>query len=136
MEKIITVVNSLMPYVALPLALGAMLLVLWHAASLMGWKPAAKMIGLGWIIAYALEEFGVHTGIIYGKYYFTRLMGPKLDVIPFALVCLWVVLIYIAFIMSNLILDGSPLPKSHTPRAHHSCCSFWRTSRYYIRLER
>ncbi len=114
MEEIMLVVNKAMPYAALPLSLAALALVLWHAASLMGWKPAAKMVGLGWIIAYALEEFGVHTGIIYGRYYFTYLMGPKLDVIPLALPCLWVVLIYIAFLMTNLLMDGSPLPQSHS----------------------
>lgn len=42
-------------------------------------------------------------------------MGPKLDVIPVAVVCGWVVLIYIAWVVTNLLIDGSPIPTRHTP---------------------
>jgi len=81
---------------------------------LQGWKPALTMIGIGAVVAYGLEEFGVHTGILYGRYYFTSMMGPKLDVIPVALVCAWVVLLYIAWNVSNLLLDQSPVPSSYS----------------------
>lgn len=67
------------------------------------------------VMVYVLEEIGVHTGIVYGRYYFTPLMGPKLDVIPIAVVCGWVVLIYIAWVITNLLIDGSPTPTRHTP---------------------
>ena len=98
-----------------PSALVNLVLVTWHAAKMLGWKLALKMVGVSMAIVYALEEIGVHTGILFSRYYFTPLMGPKLDVIPVAVVCGWVVLIYIAWVVTNLLIDGSPIPTSHTP---------------------
>ncbi len=108
LETVIDLLNKVLPYVAMPAGLLFLLLVILHGGKVIGWKPSLKMVGAGIIIAYVLEEIGVHTGIIYGRYYFTSMMGPKLDVIPVALVCLWVLLLYIAFTMTNLILDGTP----------------------------
>ena len=98
-----------------PSALVNLVLVTWHAAKMLGWKLALKMVGVSMAIVYALEEIGVHTGILFSRYYFTPLMGPKLDVIPVAVVCGWVVLIYIAWVVTNLLIDGSPISTSHTP---------------------
>lgn len=109
LETIIALLNKVLPYVAMPAGLLFLVLVIFHAGKVMGWKPSFKMVAAGIVIAYGLEEFGVHTGLIYGRYYFTSMMGPKLDVIPVALVCLWILLLYIAFTMTNLILDGSPI---------------------------
>lgn len=109
LETVVTVLNKILPYVAMPAGLLFLVLVVLHAALMMGKKPALKMVGAGILVAYALEEFGVHTGIIYGRYYFTSMMGPKLDVIPVALVCLWILLLYLAYTITNLILDGSPV---------------------------
>lgn len=106
---------DIMPVVVAPMAVVTLVLVTWHAAKMLGWKPALRMIGSGLAIAYVLEEIGVHTGIIYGRYYFTALMGPKLDVIPIAVFCGWVSLIYMAWIVTNLLVEGSPTPIKHTP---------------------
>ena len=92
METFIALLNTIMPYISMPAGIVLLILVAIHAGKLMGLKPALEMLGVGWVVAYVLEEIGVHTGIIYGDYYFTKLMGPKLDVIPVALPCLWVVL--------------------------------------------
>ncbi|QJC22240.1 carotenoid biosynthesis protein [Arcanobacterium buesumense] len=73
------------------------------------------MIGSDLGIAYVLEEIGVHTGLIFVRYYFTALMGLKLDVIPIAVVSGWVTLLYIAWVITNLLIDGSPIPTRHTP---------------------
>ncbi len=114
METFIALLNTIMPYISMPAGIVLLILVAIHAGKLMGLKPALEMLGVGWVVAYVLEEIGVHTGIIYGDYYFTKLMGPKLDVIPVALPCLWVVLLYIAWVMTNLILDGTPYPEHFT----------------------
>jgi len=115
MDQIMATVNALMPHIAMPLGLLLLVCVAVHSRyMLQGWKPALTMIGIGAVVAYGLEEFGVHTGILYGRYYFTSMMGPKLDVIPVALVCAWVVLLYIAWNVSNLLLDQSPVPSSYS----------------------
>lgn len=109
LDTVIDLLNKVMPFAAMPMGLAFLVLVVLHAGKMLGYKPALKMVGAGLLIAYALEEFGVHTGIIYGRYYFTSMMGPKLDVIPIALVCLWILLLYLAYTITNLILDGSPV---------------------------
>ena len=109
LQTVIDLLNRFLPYVAMPAGLLFLVLVIVHAWKMLGLKPALSMVGAGIVIAYGLEEFGVHTGIIYGRYYFTSMMGPKLDVIPVALVCLWILLLYLAYTMTNLILDGSPV---------------------------
>ena len=106
---------DIMPIVVAPLAVVTLAVVILHAAKMLGWKPALRMVGVSMAIAYALEEIGVHTGVVYGRYYFTPLMGPKLDVIPVAIICAWVALIYIAWVVTNLLIDGSPIPTRHTP---------------------
>lgn len=105
---------NIMASMVAPLAIINLAIVALHAAKMLGWKPALRMLGVSMVIAYVLEEIGVHTGIVFGRYYFTPLMGPKLDVIPIVIFCGWVVLIYISWVVTNLLIDGSPMPNRHT----------------------
>ena len=89
------------------------LLVCFHLWKMYGsWKPAVEMVVSGVLLAYILEEIGVHTGIVFGHYYFNPPMGFKVDVIPFGLPFGWLCLIYMAWITTNLILYGKPLPNA------------------------
>lgn len=106
--------SDMMATMVAPLAVVNLVLVILHAMKMLGLKPALRMVVVSIVIAYVLEEIGVHTGMIFGRYYFTPLMGPKLDVIPIAIFCGWVALIYISWVVTNLLIDGSPLPTSHT----------------------
>lgn len=106
---------DIMAVVVAPLAVVNLAVMALHAGKMLGWKLALRMVGVSMAIVYALEEIGMHTGIVFGRYYFTPLMGPKLDVIPIAIVCVWVVLIYIAWMVTNLLIDGSPTPTRHAP---------------------
>lgn len=109
LEFIMSHFNAAMPHTILPLSLLLFALVAVHAKLMLGsWKLSLEMLFSGWLLAYAVEEFAIR---LTGFYYFTELMGPKLDVIPIALPCLWVAYIYAAWFVTNLILDGSPLPK-------------------------
>lgn len=107
-------VAKILPYYIIPGAVIMCALMWLHAAGYYGWKPATRMFAIGVVVAYALEEFGVHTGLLFGRYYFTSIMGPKLDVIPIALPFGWVALIYMAWVVTNLIIDRSPVPTSHS----------------------
>ncbi len=86
----------------------------WLYTKLIGLKPTAEFIGAGLVIAWCLEDFGVHTGLIFGPYYFTYLMGPKIDVIPVAIPCMWVFSMMMIWVMVNLFLDRTPLPTNHS----------------------
>ncbi|WEV57146.1 carotenoid biosynthesis protein [Ligilactobacillus acidipiscis] len=84
-----------------------------HAFSIMGAKAAGKMFLTGVIIAYVFEEFAIHMNIG-GGYYFTALMGPKLDVVPLAIPLSWVGVLYIGWSMTNYLLDSAPTPRINT----------------------
>lgn len=105
---------DIMAMMMAPFALAFLAITSWHAAKMLGWKPALRMVVVSLVIVYVLEEIGVHSGIIFGRYYFTPLMGPKLDVIPIAIFCGWVSLIYMTWLVTNLLIDGSPIPSRHT----------------------
>jgi len=130
LEKILAIISTLayavsdasikidpdiMAIVVAPLAVISLAITTLHAAKMLGWKPALRFVGVGMAIAYVIEEIGVHTGIVFGRYYFTPLMGPKLDVIPIAIICFWVSLSYIAWVVTNLLIDDSPTPIRHSP---------------------
>lgn len=100
--------NAITPVIMLPLGLVLFALTICHAKlTFDSWKSALIMAFSGWFLAFAVEDFAIH---LTGFYYFTEQMGPKLDVIPISLPCLWVSYIYASWIVTNLILDGSPLP--------------------------
>lgn len=103
-----------MAKVMAPSAIVALVITALHASTMLGWKPALRMVGISLVIVYVLEEIGVHTGFIFGRYHFTPLMGPKLDVIPVAIFCGWVTLIYMTWVVTNLLVDGSPTPTRYT----------------------
>ena len=112
METLMAHINPIMPYAMLPLSLALFALTIFHAkVTFNSWKSALLMAFSGWFIAFAVEDFAIH---LTGFYYFTELMGPKLDVIPIALPCLWVGYIYASWIVTNLVLDGSPLPADYS----------------------
>ncbi|WP_267201886.1 carotenoid biosynthesis protein [Limosilactobacillus kribbianus] len=86
----------------------------WLFTKLIGLKPTLEFIGAGVVIAWCLEDFGVHTGLIFGHYYFTHLMGPKIDAIPVAIPCMWVFSMMMIWVIVNLFMDGTPLPSNHS----------------------
>lgn len=78
----------------------------------MGWKAGFNFAIIGWIVAFILEDLGVRTGVIFVKYYFTSILGPKLDVIPLVVPSLWVIAAYMAWTITNLFLEHSPFQNS------------------------
>ena len=109
-SEVMVTVERVLPKVILPVVSMGLLVCIVHAGYLIGWKNAAKFFGYGYVIAWIFEEISVHTGLIFGLYYFPPMMGAKLDVIPFEVPMFWVMCFYTAWYITNLILDGSPIP--------------------------
>lgn len=109
-SEVMATVEKVLPKVILPVVSMGLLVCIVHAGYLLGWKNAAKFFGYGYVIAWIFEEISVHTGLIFGLYYFPPMMGAKLDVIPFEVPMFWVMCFYTAWYITNLILDGSPIP--------------------------
>jgi len=66
------------------------LFALFHCVALEGVARTGIFFGVSAVVSYAMEETGVRTGLIYGTYHYSDLLGPKLGhvpvIIPLALV--------------------------------------------------
>ena len=82
-----------------------------HACLVIGRKAAIKMFLIGIVGAFLFEEF---VGLQSGLYYFTDLMGPKIDKAPLAIGLSWMAVFYMGWFMANLACDGAPSPRRNT----------------------
>ena len=110
---ILGIFNKSLPVGVPVLVYGILALIFFwtHAASILGFKDASKMFISGWLIGYVIEESSIHLNVG-GGYTFMK-MGPKLDVVPFAIPISWVCMIYVSWLLVNLILDGAPTPRNN-----------------------
>src|ERR1700733_10386901 len=53
-----------------------------HCAALEGQKRTACFFAISAFVSYVTEEIGVRTGLIYGHYHYSNMLGPKLGTVP------------------------------------------------------
>lgn len=112
-QDTMSTLEGILPY-ALPIGISCLVVVLFlHARYLLGTKNALKFFIYGYIIAWIFEDISVHTGLIFGLYYFPDMMGPKLDVVPLEIPMLWIMCFYTSWYLTNLVIDGSPIQKDY-----------------------
>ena len=80
-----------------------------HAAYLLGRRQTLVFFVAAAVISWIFEELGVDTGMIYGNYYYTDMLGPKLGEVPVLIPLAWFMMIYPSFIIANLIAEGTPI---------------------------
>ena len=86
---------------------GALLVfVIWHAVLTKGWKRSLIMFGLSFIVAFTAEALGVNFGLVFGNYYYTKMLGVSLFGVPFLAALAWEPIVYAAFCISDML---SPL---------------------------
>lgn len=78
-----------------------------HAWYVLGWKRALMFFAITAIVSWGYEQVGVETGIVYGKYHYTDVLGAKLGHVPIIIPIAWFMMIYPSFIIANLITSGS-----------------------------
>jgi len=83
-----------------------MLFSLTHATIALGWRHSLTFFALSAAIAWVFEQIGVETGAIYGRYYYTDVLGPKLGHVPFLIPLAWFMMIYPSYVIANLIADS------------------------------
>jgi len=86
-----------------------LLFSLTHALYLLGWRQTLAFFLLSAVISWGFEELGVLTGSIYGNYYYTDMLGPKLGEVPILIPLAWFMMIYPSFIIANLIAEGKAI---------------------------
>lgn len=82
-----------------------------HAMYMLGWRRGLAFLAIAVIISVAFEYIGAKTGVIFGAYYYTDVLGPKLfDTVPVAVSLAYFTVIYASSVMASLMLTGKPDP--------------------------
>ena len=84
-----------------------------HAWYSIGGRPTLVFFSLSAAIAWAFEEVGVATGLVFGAYHYTDYLGPKLGNVPYLIPLAWFMMIYPSYVIANLALARRP---TGTPR--------------------
>jgi putative membrane protein len=77
-----------------------------HCARCEGWKRTGLFVATAAIVSYVLEETGVRTGLIYGPYHYSDLLGPKLGHVPVLIPLAWFMMIYPSWVTALALLRG------------------------------
>ena len=86
--------------------LGLMIFVTWHAVLTKGWRRSLIMFAASFLVAFTAEALGVNFGLVFGKYYYTEILGVQLFGVPLLAALAWEPIVYAAFCISDLV---SPL---------------------------
>jgi putative membrane protein len=79
-----------------------------NAIFLLGWKRALRLLALSVVIGWIAEQVGVATGLIFGDYHYTAALGPKLLDVPAVIPLFWFMLIYLGYVIANLMTLDTP----------------------------
>ncbi|MGE5223581.1 MAG: carotenoid biosynthesis protein, partial [Omnitrophica WOR_2 bacterium] len=89
------------------LTLLAFLYALLHGSQRFGWKRALLLLGLTFGISLFFESVGVATGLIYGKYHYTDLLGVKfLGLVPWLIPVAWFMMSYPSYIIASRLVPA------------------------------
>lgn len=73
-----------------------------HAWQRLGGLPALTLLCLCFVISLLFESVGVATGLVYGPYHYTDLLGPKfLGLVPYIIPLAWFMMIYASFLIAR-----------------------------------
>jgi uncharacterized membrane protein len=63
------------------------------------------------------ESLSIRTGFPFGPYYYTPLFGPGVFEVPLIIPLAWYVIVYLGYVMSNLLIERAPVVVSGAPNA-------------------
>jgi uncharacterized membrane protein len=93
----------------------SLIFVIWHAVLTKGWKRSLIMFGLSFFVAFTAEALGVNFGLVFGHYYYTKILGISLFGVPLLAALAWEPIVYAAFCISDMLTPHmaslSPLVK-------------------------
>ncbi|MBI3244289.1 MAG: carotenoid biosynthesis protein [Chloroflexi bacterium] len=86
--------------------------VLAHAIYMLGWRPALIFYVLTIAVAFAFEYVGQRTGLIFGRYYYTDVLGYRLlGVVPAVIPLGYFMVLYPSHLIANLVIQGTPFSR-------------------------
>jgi uncharacterized membrane protein len=77
-----------------------------HCTALEGLARTSLFFAISAIVSYLMEEIGVRTGLIYGVYHYSDLLGPKLGHVPVIIPLAWFMMIYPSWMVARALVRG------------------------------
>ena len=80
-----------------------------HGARSLGCRRVALFFALTVVISYIMEEVGVRTGLVFGPYHYSDMLGSKFGNVPLLIPLGWFMMIYPSWVVGNALLSGVDL---------------------------
>lgn len=80
-----------------------------HGSIALGGRRVALFFALTVVISYLVEEAGVRTGLIFGRYHYSDDLGFKLGNVPILIPLGWFMMIYPSWVVAQAALRGRSL---------------------------
>jgi uncharacterized membrane protein len=77
-----------------------------HCAAVEGCRFTALFFLVSAVVSYLMEETGVRTGLIYGRYHYSDVLGAKLGHVPIIIPLAWFMMIYPSWRVAKALLSG------------------------------
>lgn len=77
-----------------------------HAGLMLGGRRLVLFFVLTVLISYAMEEIGVRTGWVFGRYHYSDMLGAKLGHVPVLIPLGWFMMIYPSWVVAQALLRG------------------------------
>jgi uncharacterized membrane protein len=82
------------------------LFALTHCIALQGLRFTALFFTVSALVSYLMEETGVRTGLIFGRYHYGDLLGAKLGHVPIIIPLAWFMMIYPSWRVAKALISG------------------------------
>jgi uncharacterized membrane protein len=82
------------------------LFALAHCWAMEGGARTGIFFGISAVVSYSMEEIGVRSGLVYGPYHYSDLLGSKLGHVPILIPLAWFMMIYPSWMVARTLLRG------------------------------
>ena len=98
----LTVYSAAAQPLVLAAAVTGFAFALLHAAQREGWRRALLLLALVFVVSLLFESVGVATGLVYGPYHYTDVLGPKfLGLVPYLIPVAWFMMSYPSLVIAE-----------------------------------
>ena len=80
-----------------------------HGGIVLGGRRVGLFFGSTVIISYLVEETGVRTGLVFGRYHYSDALGVKLGDVPILIPLGWFMMVYPSWVLAQAVLRGRDL---------------------------
>ncbi|NLE45996.1 MAG: carotenoid biosynthesis protein [Chloroflexi bacterium] len=91
--------------VMVPVLMGSFSLC--HALYVLGIRHALGFFAVSTTVSLVFEAVGVATGLVYGPYHYSDLLGPRLFAVPIVVPLAWFMVIYPSYTLANYLVSGT-----------------------------